>query len=67
MSMQPDFVCENCELDLPQSPIWEEFCIPCHIAMLESDIDMLHAVQRTQHLHLLENDLSTLKGIDNAG
>ena len=36
-----NFVCENCEQPLTQSPIWKEVCIHCHIAMLESDLSIL--------------------------
>jgi hypothetical protein len=44
MSMQTNFVCELCELSLPQSPSWEEFCIHCNIQMLESDLSILKVI-----------------------
>lgn len=35
-----DFICDMCQTNaFPQSPTWEEFCIPCCITLLESDIE----------------------------
>jgi len=40
LSIQDGFICDHCELPLPQSPTWEEFCIYCTIEMLRNDIEI---------------------------
>jgi hypothetical protein len=35
-----DFICQNCELSLPQSPTWDELCIYCTMMMLENDMQL---------------------------
>jgi hypothetical protein len=40
MAIQDGFICDHCELPLPQSPTWEEFCIYCTIEMLRNDIEI---------------------------
>lgn len=38
LAIQGYFLCECCEMNLPQSPTMPEMCIPCAIDMLYSDI-----------------------------
>lgn len=35
------FICDSCELESVQSPMWEECCVPCNIAMLTTDLERL--------------------------
>jgi hypothetical protein len=44
--IQDGFICNHCELPLPQSPTWEEFCIYCTMMMLENDMQENHAVHQ---------------------
>ena len=40
LAIQDGFICDHCELPLPQSPTWEEFCIYCTMMMLHNDIEI---------------------------
>lgn len=38
LAIQDSFICEHCEMNLPQSPTMREMCILCAIDMLYCDI-----------------------------
>ena len=40
LAIQDGFICDHCEMPLPQSPTWEEFCVYCTIEMLRNDIEI---------------------------
>jgi hypothetical protein len=46
LSIQDGFICDACELPGMQSPTWDDLCVPCTIAFLESDLEINRAAMK---------------------